>query len=94
MSKFYYANYETAKTNLNLQEKNEYSDRINLAYCNQLVKDVVVDAGVSETEKQQHLQALVLKLFTKYGNNLDDFSHNESEMAEVYEVVRDAVVWG
>lgn len=94
MSKLYYVSYETAKQKLNLLDQNESADRINLAYCNQLVKDAIDDAGVNDTEKQKYLEAIVLKVFAKIDRNDETHARREVEMAGVYEAVKDAVVWG
>lgn len=94
MSKLYYVSYETAKQKLNLSEKNECADRINLAYCNQLVKDAIDEAGVSDSEKQKYLEAIVLKLFNKCDAGDETHARREAEMVGVYEAVKDAVIWG
>ncbi len=94
MSKLYYVSYETAKQKLNLLDQDECADRINLAYCNQLVKDAIDDAGVSDSEKQKYLEAIVLKIFNKIDRNDETHARREIEMSGVYEAVKDAVVWG
>lgn len=91
MSKMYYVSYETAKEKLNLFSENEFSDRITLSYCNQLVKDAITDEGIDDSENEKYIEAIVLKIFntiqTKKNNQL------EAEMAGVYEAVKDALVW-
>lgn len=91
MSKMYYVSYETAKEKLNLFSENEFSDRITLSYCNQLVKDAITDEGIDDSENEKYIEAIVLKIFntiqTKKNNQL------EVEMVGVYEAVKDALVW-
>lgn len=91
MSKMYYVSYETAKNKLNLSTENENSDRITLAYCNQLVKDAMTDQEIDDSENETYIEAIVLKVF----NTIQEKQNNqlEAEMVGVYEAVKDALVW-
>lgn len=90
MSKMYYVSYETAKEKLNLNSENENDDRISLAFCNQLVKDAIEDAGVPTEKKQEFLEAIVLNVYKKYQEHE---RQNETQLVETFNAVKDALVW-